>query len=130
MFRSRMAQEDGRRVPVVMCAHPYNNRLIPALSAWTEKGPGGTMSSSRLWRSVKYEGVYLGAHDGVGEARSSIGRYLYFYVRRRPHSSLDGTTPDQAYFIPLPFRLAAQPRQRLHLSRRKSVQTTGTTSPR
>jgi putative transposase len=61
----------------------------------------------RLWRSVKYEEVYLRAYDGVGEARASIGRYLDFYNRRRPHSSLDGATPDQAYFTPLPFRMAA-----------------------
>ena len=54
----------------------------------------------RLWRSVKYEEVYLRAYDSVGEARASIGRYLDFYNRRRPHSSLDGTTPDQAYFTP------------------------------
>jgi putative transposase len=61
----------------------------------------------RLWRSVKYEEVYLRAYDGVSEARASIGRYLDFYNRRRPHSSLDGITPDQAYFDPLPFRAAA-----------------------
>jgi putative transposase len=61
----------------------------------------------RLWRSVKYEEVYLRAYDSVGEARSSIGRYLDFYNRRRPHSSLDGTTPDRAYFEPLPLRVAA-----------------------
>ena len=61
----------------------------------------------RLWRSVKYEEVYLRAYDSVGEARASIGRYLDFYNGRRPHSSLDGTTPDQAYFTPLPLRLAA-----------------------
>jgi putative transposase len=61
----------------------------------------------RLWRSVKYEEVYLRAYDGVGEARSSIARYLDFYNGRRPHSSLDGATPDQAYFTPLPFRMAA-----------------------
>jgi putative transposase len=60
----------------------------------------------RLWRSIKYEEVYLRAYDGVSEARSSIGRYLDFYNRRRPHSSLDGTTPDQAYFTPLPLRMA------------------------
>jgi hypothetical protein len=70
----------------------------------------------RLWRSVKYEEVYLRAHDSVSEARASIGRYLDFYNARRPHSSLDGMTPDQAYFPPLPLRLAAQPWQRLHLS--------------
>ena len=61
----------------------------------------------RLWRSVKYRGGYLRAYDGVSEARSSIGRYLDFYNGRRPHSSLDGATPDQAYFTPLPFRMAA-----------------------
>jgi putative transposase len=61
----------------------------------------------RLWRSVKYEEVYLRAYDSVSEARTSIGRYLDFYNHRRPHSSLDGTTPDQAYFNPLPIRMAA-----------------------
>ena len=55
----------------------------------------------RLWRSVKYEEVYLRAYDSVAEARTSIGRYLDFYSRRRPHSSLDRRTPDQAYFSPL-----------------------------
>jgi putative transposase len=61
----------------------------------------------RLWRSVKYEEVYLKAYDSVSGARASIGNYLDFYNRRRPHSSLDGVTPDQAYFNPLPLRLAA-----------------------
>jgi putative transposase len=61
----------------------------------------------RLWRSVKYEEVYLRAYDSVSEARASIARYLDFYNGRRPHSSLDGKTPDQAYFTPLPLRLAA-----------------------
>ena len=61
----------------------------------------------RLWRSVKYEEVYLRAYDSVSEARASIGRYLDFYNGRRPHSSLHGTTPDQAYFTQLPVRLAA-----------------------
>ena len=64
----------------------------------------------RLWRTVKYEEVYLRAYDTVSEARQSIGRYLDLYNRRRPHSSLDGRTPDQAYFAttnPLPIRTAA-----------------------
>lgn len=51
-----------------------------------------------LWRSVKYEEVYLRAYDSVGEARASLGRYLDFYNRKRPHSSLDARTPDRAYF--------------------------------
>jgi putative transposase len=61
----------------------------------------------RLWRSVKYEEVYLRAYEGVSEARASIGRYLDFYNGRRPHSSLDGATPDHAYFTELPIRMAA-----------------------
>jgi putative transposase len=61
----------------------------------------------RLWRSIKYEEVYLKAYDSVSEARASIGRYLAFYNGRRPHSSLDRRTPDQAYFIPLPQLAAA-----------------------
>jgi putative transposase len=61
----------------------------------------------RLWRSVKYEEVYLRAYDSVSEARTSIGRYLDFYNYRRPHSSLDVATPNQAYFNPLPLRMAA-----------------------
>src|SRR3974390_3550239 len=64
----------------------------------------------RLWGSVKYEEGYLRAYENLGEARSSIGCYLDFYNRRRPHSGLDGMTPDQAYFRPhsmLPIRLAA-----------------------
>jgi putative transposase len=61
----------------------------------------------RLWRSVKYEEVYLRAYDSVGEARASIGRYLDFYNRKRPHSSLDARTPDRAYFDHLPQLAAA-----------------------
>jgi len=61
----------------------------------------------RLWRTVKYEEVYLRAYDSVSDARASLGRYLDLYNRRRPHSSLDGMTPDQAYFTALPLRLAA-----------------------
>jgi putative transposase len=61
----------------------------------------------RLWRSIKYEEVYLRAYDTVSDARASIGRYLTFYNGRRPHSSLDRQTPDQAYFTKLPQSVAA-----------------------
>ena len=64
----------------------------------------------RLWRTIKYEEVYLRAYESVSAAREGIGRYLDLYNRRRPHSALDGMTPDQAYYgqesIP-PIRLAA-----------------------
>jgi putative transposase len=55
-----------------------------------------------IWRTVKYEEVYLKAYESVAEARSSIGRYLEFYNGRRPHSALDRRTPDQAYYASLP----------------------------
>ncbi len=47
---------------------------------------------------MKYEEVYLRAYNRVCEARVSLGRYLDFYNERRPHLSLDGRTPDEAYF--------------------------------
>jgi putative transposase len=52
----------------------------------------------RLWRTIKHEEVYLRAYDSVSEARASIGRYFAFYNAARPHSGLDGQTPDEAYF--------------------------------
>ena len=62
----------------------------------------------RLWRTIKYEEVYLRAYRSVSEARSGLGRYLAFYNRRRPHSSLGGQTPDQVYFNqPKPIQAAA-----------------------
>jgi len=61
----------------------------------------------RLWRSVKYEEVYLRAYESVADALQSIGRYLDFYNTKRPHQSLDGATPDQAYFTMLRLRVAA-----------------------
>ena len=61
----------------------------------------------RLWRSVKYEEVYLRAYDSVGEARASLGKYLSFYNTIRPHSGLAGRTPDQAYFNHPPLPAAA-----------------------
>ena len=61
----------------------------------------------RLWRSVKYEEVYLRAYDSVAEARASLHRYLTFYNTRRPHSSLDARTPDHAYFNHMPLLAAA-----------------------
>jgi putative transposase len=52
----------------------------------------------RLWKSVKYEEVYLKAYNTASEARTSIGKYFEFYNCRRPHSSLDRMTPEQFYF--------------------------------
>ena len=61
----------------------------------------------RLWKSVKYEHVYLHAYESVAEARQQLTGYFTFYNTRRPHSSLDDRTPDQAYFDLPPLRAAA-----------------------
>lgn len=52
----------------------------------------------RLWRSLKYEEVYLKAYDSVAEATQSINQWLTFYNEKRRHSSLDRRTPDQVYY--------------------------------
>lgn len=56
----------------------------------------------RLWRSVKYEEVYLKAYDSVSAAKTSLRIYFNFYNTHRPHQSLDGQTPDEIYFAGLP----------------------------
>ncbi len=55
----------------------------------------------RLWRSVKYEEVYLKAYDSISEARGELGRYFEFYNMRRRHQSLDYQTPDNVYWSTL-----------------------------
>ena len=55
----------------------------------------------RVWRSVKYERVYLKAYDSVSAARADIADYLGWYNAHRAHSSLDRCTPDEAYFAGL-----------------------------
>ncbi len=61
----------------------------------------------RLWRSVKYEEVYLHAYETVTEAKAGLDRYFRFYNSRRPHSSLDRKTPDEVYFASLSPELQA-----------------------
>lgn len=56
----------------------------------------------RLWRSVKYEEVYLKAYESVTHARQSLGKYLDFYNRNRPHSTHAASTPETVYFESLP----------------------------
>ena len=89
---------------------PFTGLLLDHKIAISMDGKGAWRDNvfvERLWRSVKYEEVYLKAYDSVSEARASIGRYLDFYNRKRPHSSLDARTPDRAYFDHLPLVAAA-----------------------
>ncbi len=56
----------------------------------------------RLWKSVKYEEVYLHAYDSVSEAQRGLEKYFTFYNQQRPHTALDDQTPDEFYFDNLP----------------------------
>ena len=56
----------------------------------------------RLWRSVKYEEVYLHAYETVSDVRTGLTRYFTFFNQRRPHEALTRCTPDQVYFKALP----------------------------
>ncbi len=51
----------------------------------------------RLWRSLKYECVYLNAFENGLQARQSIGQWLSHYNTKRPHSTFNGQTPDEVY---------------------------------
>ena len=61
----------------------------------------------RLWRSVKYEEVYLHAYANGTEARKALTRYFGFYNARRSHQSFDYRTPDEVYFGALADTIAA-----------------------
>jgi len=56
----------------------------------------------RLWRTIKYEEVYLKAYDSVSQAKTSLGQFITFYNNRRPHQTFAGKTPDMIYFANLP----------------------------
>ena len=61
----------------------------------------------RLWKSIKYEEVYLHAYETIGDAHQGVARYLRFYNQTRPHQALDGQTPDQVYCNNLTTRQTA-----------------------
>ena len=62
----------------------------------------------RLWKSIKYEDVYLKAYETVSAVRAGLATYIDFYNTRRPHSAHGGCTPEVAYYATLPTsRLAA-----------------------
>jgi len=89
---------------------PFTGLLLENKVAISMDGKGAWRDNvfvERIWRSVKYEEVYLRGYESVADARTSIGRYLEFYNRKRPHSSLDARTPDHAYFNHRPLPAAA-----------------------
>jgi len=61
----------------------------------------------RLWKTIKYEHVYLHAYESVSDACAKLAVHIDFYNSRRPHSSLDRRTPDDVYFNRPPLKLAA-----------------------
>lgn len=56
----------------------------------------------RLWRTIKYDAVYLKAYDSVSHAKASLGTFITFYNNRRPHKAFAGKTPDMIYCADLP----------------------------
>ena len=61
----------------------------------------------RLWRSVKYENIYLHAYETPAALRAGLARYFKFYNAKRRHSALDRRTPDAVYFEQAATKLAA-----------------------
>jgi len=96
--------DQGRQVPstaFVSLVQQHGIQLsMDGKGAWRDN-----LFVERLWKSVKYEEVYLQAYDSVSEAQHGLAQYFTFYNSGRPHSALDGRTPDMVYFD-------VQPRQR------------------
>lgn len=61
----------------------------------------------RLWKTIKYEEVYLRAYGSVSEARARLGKYIAFYNQRRPHKAIGSVPPDHRYYESLPTKKAA-----------------------
>ncbi len=79
----------------------WTNRLRKAGVKISMDGKGRFLDNifvERLWRSLKYECVYLYAWNGGREARNGIGKWIEFYNNRRPHSALGGRTPNAVYW--------------------------------
>ncbi len=87
----------------VDCVQRHNVALsMDGKGAWRDN-----LFVERLWKSVKYEEEYLHAYDSVSEAHQGLSRYFTFYNQGRPHTALDGRTPDMVYFASQPQLEAA-----------------------
>src|SRR3569833_465078 len=102
----------GARPPCVVRSQREANKDKDHPATKTENCPRKRGRS--MWRSVKYEEVYLHAYESVTAARNGIGRYIESCNTRRPHTALDRQTPDTVYFGSLPLAAAAYPAE-LHL---------------
>ena len=83
-------------------SHAFTGALADAGIRISMDGRGRWMDNvfiERLWRSLKYECVFLNAFETGGEAQTGIGRWIDFYNQRRPHSALGDRTPDEAHAI-------------------------------
>lgn len=88
----------------------FTDTLKAAGIAISMDGKGRWMDNvfiERLWRTIKYEEIYLRAYDTVAEASAGIGIYLGFYNTRRTHQALGRLTPDEVYFQSNRLRKAA-----------------------
>ena len=99
--------DQGSQFSAQACVHAVKEQgckfSMDGRGAWRDN-----VFVERLWKSVKYERVYVHAYDSVIEARQSIMQYMDWYNQSRPHSSLDKQTPDEAYAGMLPTgKLAA-----------------------
>ena len=99
--------DQGRQFSAHVCGHAVKeqgcNLSMDGRGAWRD-----TVFVERLWKSVKYERVYVYAYDSVTEARQSSRQYMDWDNHSRPHSSLGKHTPDAAYAVMLPTgKLAA-----------------------
>ena len=81
-------------------SQPFTEVLTDAEVRISMDGRGRWMDNvfiERLWRSLKYECVYLHAFETGSELRTGLTRWIGYYNTRRPHSALAGRTPDEAY---------------------------------
>lgn len=78
----------------------FTQRLLERRIAISMDGRGRALDNAfieRLWRSVKYEDVYLRDYESPRELERGLTAYFWFYVNERPHSSLEGKTPASVY---------------------------------
>jgi len=91
-------------------SHEFTNVLKKSDVKISMDGKGRAIDNifiERLWRSVKYEEIYLNEYSSVSALRKALKAYFNFYNRERPHQSFNGLTPAEVYFGRQEVRLAA-----------------------